>query len=109
MLEKELNELKALIEKEDWEIYDDTENSLTIGKFSPQGQDFQITVDLGESIYEFKENLYSLYSNFDVSEETYIWLDDSGHGKNGAPYDMKDVYEDFEACEENIYNLYLAL
>lgn len=109
MKKKELNKLKKIIEQEEWVIYDDSENCLLIGKFSPQGQDFQITVDLGKNIDEFKENLYSLYSDFDVSYEAYLWLDSEGHGRNGAPYDMKDVYEDMEACEENIYNLYLAL
>lgn len=29
-----------------------------------------------------------------MSYETYIWLDDTGHGRNGAPYDMIDVYND---------------
>ena len=38
--------------------------------------------------------------------ETYLWLDSDGHGKNGAPYDMKDLYEDMEACREIIYELY---
>ena len=38
-------------------------------------------------------------------EEAYIWLDDSGHGKNGAPHDMKDVYEDMEACKSMLGEL----
>ena len=45
------------------------------------------------------------YSDFDVSRETYLWLDDTGHGKNGAPYDMIEVYHDMEECEELIQEL----
>ena len=45
------------------------------------------------------------YESFDVSEEAYLWLDNSGHGKNGAPYDMKDVYEDIEEAKEEFGKL----
>ena len=34
-----------------------------------------------------------------------LWLDEFGHGKNGAPYDMKDVYEDFEWVKNRILTL----
>ena len=34
---------------------------------------------------------------------------EDGHGKNGAPYDMKDLYGDMEACQDMIYELYQAL
>ena len=51
-------------------------------------------------------NLYERYSDFDVSSETYLWLDNTGHGTNGAPYDMKDLYEDMDACQEMIMELY---
>lgn len=35
----------------------------------------------------------------------YLWLDDEGHGSNGAPYDMKDVYEDMEWWKDSLENL----
>ena len=54
---------------------------------------------------EFSEQLQERYNNFDCSEETYLWLDNTGHGTNGAPYDMKDLYEDMEACEEMLREL----
>ena len=54
------------------------------------------------------DNLNSIYADFDCSEETYLWLDSTGHGTNGAPYDMKDLYEDMEACQEMIMELYRA-
>ena len=47
----------------------------------------------------------SNHQNFDVSEHAVIWLDESGHGVNGAPYDMKDVYEDFEWVKNRILTL----
>ncbi len=48
-------------------------------------------------------------NNFDCSEEAYIWLDNTGHGVNGAPYDMKEVYNDMEACLEMMKELHEQL
>ena len=40
--------------------------------------------------------------DYDVSYETYLWLDNTGHGKNGAPYELEDILEDIKACEQYI-------
>ena len=32
--------------------------------------------------------------NVDESYDAYIWLDEFGHGKDGAPHDMEDVLAD---------------
>lgn len=77
-----------------------------IGRYSPAGQDFWFCADLGNDLEAFAENILSEYLNFDVSYETYLWLDNTGHGKNGAPYDMKEVYEDMEECQEYIREVY---
>ena len=53
--------------------------------------------------------IYEYWEGFDVSYETYIWLDETGHGMNGAPENMKDLYEDMEACETMVHDLWLAL
>lgn len=81
--------------------------------FSPAGQDFGFSIDIDNSekykFYSLLEKIYECYTNFDVSEETYLWLDDSGHGKNGAPYDMEDVLADMKWCEKSILELYDAI
>lgn len=84
------------------------ENGFLISKFSPAGQDFSFEIE-GETLEELINNTYDYYENYDVSYETYLWLDDTGHGTNGAPCDMKDLYEDMEACKEMIYEIYEAL
>lgn len=87
-------------ETEDYICYD-------FGKYSPAGQDFHVSAELENmEIETLIDNLNSRYADFDCSEETYLWLDDTRHGKNGAPYDMKDLYEDMEACQEMIMELY---
>lgn len=65
--------------------------------------------DLDIRISEIAHNLYSTYENFDVSYEAYLWLDDTGHGTNGAPYDMKNIYEEMEICENLIEKVWLAV
>lgn len=100
------NHVKKIIkvaEKLDWKVTE-YNGEFELEKFSPAGQDFIISVS-ADTLEEFSERLYDRYNDFDVSEEAYIWLDDTGHGKNGAPYDMKDVYEDMEACEEMVREL----
>lgn len=92
-----------------WTVSHEDENIYLFGKYSSAGQDFNILIDTEADPTLFLNNLYERYSDFDISEEAYLWLDDTGHGKNGAPYDMKDVYEDMEECRDNILELYSAL
>ena len=55
------------------------------------------------------ENIEEYYEDFDVDYETYIWLDQFGHGRNGAPYRMRAVLEDMEATEKMIEELLEAI
>lgn len=55
------------------------------------------------------EDIDNYYEGFDVDSETYIWLDQSGHGRNGAPYRMRSVLEDMEATEKMIGELLDAI
>ena len=100
-IEQVLNKIKEL----GWSV-DKYDDCYELGTYSPAGQDFSITVDKNDDIKYFIENIYETYLDFDVSYEASLWLDEYGHGKNGAPYDMKDVYEDMEWCEEAILELY---
>ena len=98
-------------EENGWSVYidDETEDHICFdfGKYSLAGQDFHVSAELEDmEIDTLTNNLYERYSDFDVSSETYLWLDNTGHGTNGAPYDMKDLYEDMEACQEMIMELY---
>lgn len=77
--------------------------------YTTYGQDCNFNIDIGKSIDEFLDNLYNYYIGFDVSAETYQWLDSEGHGTNGAPYDMMDVYNDMKEYEEKILSLWRAL
>ena len=102
--------MKEIIEKIEglgWtvDVLKEEEECWQLGQYSPAGQDFFVVInaDNKESIIE---KLKEVYEDFDVSEEAYLWLDESGHGRNGAPYDMKDVYEDMQACKNMLERLY---
>ena len=94
-----------MIEAEGFTVSQADENVYEFSKFSPADHDFSFCVDAEDDLELFRDNIIELHQSFDPSYEAYLWLDDTGHGKNGAPYDMKDVYEDMEACQEYIYDL----
>lgn len=108
-MKKEVRKLIEKIENLGWSVNIEDDTMVSLGKYSPMGQDFNISIDTENDVDCFIENIYKYYDNFDVSYETYLWLDNEGHGKNGAPYDMRDVYNDMEACKNNIYELYQKL
>lgn len=108
-MNKKIKKAFERIENKGWTVTQECDNVYDFGKYSPAGQDFHISIDTENDVDLFKSNVYERYSNFDVSEETYLWLDNFGHGTNGAPYDMKDVYEDMEACQEMILEIHDAI
>lgn len=65
------------------------------------------------SFKKLLKELKSYIDNFDVSYETYIWLDKFGHGTNGSPYEMEDVLNNtkeelsmYKTLFEDLQNLY---
>ena len=102
-----INKIIKVSENLDWSVQIDN-NNFTFSKYSPAGQDFNIEIGT-DNLSELIEILKSRCEDFDICYETYLWLDDTGHGANGAPYDMKDLYEDMEACLEMMKELYNEL
>lgn len=113
-----LNKIDEIAESEGWQVdysYSGEKDAWFIFSFyknSPAGQDFYFQVDVPneedeDTFYEnVADSIYQYWDDFDVCYETYLWLDDTGHGKNGAPYDMKDLYEDTESCKKMIHDLW---
>lgn len=95
-MNKELENMIEVAGDLGWNLHRDGDE-FTFQKDSPAGQDFSFfvrTKTLKNAIEEIQERC----ENYDCSEEAYMWLDYSGHGSNGAPYDMRDLYDDMEAC-----------
>lgn len=73
------------------------------------GQDCHFEIEKFDDANDFLEELWNYYENFDVSKETYLWLDNSGHGTDGAPYEMIDVYNDMNEYKQEIRELWCRL
>lgn len=105
----------ACAEANDWTVqaainYKEQKTEFEFGKFSPAGRDFSFSVEMKcANINSLIENFDKYYEDFDVDYETYIWLDQWGHGKNGAPYRLRAVLEDAEATEKMIEELLDAI
>lgn len=80
-------EILEKLESLDFKIEID-EQCVTFYRASSAGQDFSFMVEHENDIDKLVKNIENYYENFDVSSETYLWLDEDGHGKNGAPHDM---------------------
>lgn len=86
------------------------ETTFQFEKYSPAGHDFVFSEKMHkDDVATLIHGIYRYYEDFDVSEETYLYLDSSGHGVNGAPYDMRDLYNDIEASCNDVEKLYDAL
>lgn len=91
-----------------WDKNDDGTKFVMFNQYSPAGQDFNIELEY-ETLGEIEDKLREYYDNYDPSYEANLWLDEEGHGKNGAPYEMIDVYNDMKACEKMIDELACAI
>lgn len=103
--------IEKIAEELGWDVtwYENSRTkSVMFSQFSPAGQDFNVEVNY-KTLGEIEDKLREYYDSYDPSYEAYLWLGDDGHGKNGAPYEMIDVYNDMKACEEMIDELACAI
>lgn len=84
-------------------------NEYELRRYSPKGQDFHTYIQDVVSAKDFIDSLYKNIKYYDPSEETSLWLDDAGHGINGAPYEANDIYDDMVACKNMMLDLLNAI
>lgn len=76
----------------------------------PYGPEIDVSVIINDNDpWTLIEDLNSYYSGYDPDYEAYLWIGDDGHGKNGAPYHIKTIVENYERAEEKIGDLLEAL
>lgn len=77
-------------------------------KCSPQDQDFIATIWFeNENEQDFIDKLRNYWENYDPDEEAVAWVGNDGHGKNGAPYSIRDILNDMEDCKSMLRELYI--
>lgn len=110
-----IDKITECAENKSWSVSFETDQEKGIvvcefSKYTPAGQDFSFSVAMKEnSLDSLVADMEEYYEGFDVDSEAYLLLDDNGHGKNGAPYRMKDVLEDMEVAEKYIESLLDAI
>ncbi len=103
-MSKKFKKFRKIAENLEWKVTVEG-NYMYLQKYSPAGQDFNLEIE-AQNMQEAVTELKNRCDNFDCSEEAYLWLDETGHGTNGAPYNMKELYEDMEACLKMMVELY---
>lgn len=109
-----MNSILSVIRENGWNVRTaDMENEciqFEFSRFTPAGQDFNFSAEMtGDNPETLSESIKEYYEGFDTDTEAYLWIGEDGHGKNGAPYHIKNIVDDMEAAEEMIYQLYEAM
>lgn len=112
-MEQKLKDLIIEIgEKNGWSVdfFENNENCVNVNfqRYSSAGQDFSFGVEVNDNNPQgLLDDIDNYYQEFNPDGEALLWCDNDGHGKNGAPYRLKDIIADFEEIEEEIHQLLL--
>ena len=98
--------IASAFEKLDLSFELDAESqTLEISTYSPEGQDCSATfkADYMENLLrDMAEWIY----DYDADYQASLWIGDDGHGRNGAPYHLKDIVTDMEWWRDQIDELH---
>ena len=99
-LEKALN--KALKDSL-WKVSSIDDNIVTFQVDLPINYDTTTEIQ-AKTMQEVIEEARSM-AEMDVDYEASLWIGDDGHGKNGAPYHIKDIVQEMEDYAEALEEL----
>lgn len=98
----QFEKLQDVAEELGWS-YQDWAEEIVLSRYTSFGQDYSFELDSTEDLLE---QIFDIWQNFDPCTQTMLWLDNLGHGKNGAPYYMGDVLKDMEEIDSELEKLY---
>lgn len=102
-------------EAKGWSVYTSKNPEAEIWQFefsqcTKAGQDFNFSAEMKDGDPDnLIKSVRGYYDSFDPEEETYIWIGEDGHGKNGAPYHICDIVADMEDADGMVLDLLAAL
>lgn len=105
-----IEQIIAIAEQLGWQVKTDTDKPNLVvfdfQQYTPHGQDFSFSVEMkGNDTDSLLQEVETYYEDFDPDYEAYLWIGTDGHGKNGAPYRIKDIVSDMEQAEAMIEKL----
>ena len=97
-----------------WQVTSDTSVPNVVefefSQYTPAGQDFDFCAEMKDNDPDtLLKEIEQYYEGYDPDYEAYLWIGTDGHGKNGAPYHIKDIVSDMEAAEAMKNTLYETL
>lgn len=73
--------------------YED-DNMICLQMYTPAGEDWFIEIPLGDADEDFVKAVWEYADNFDVDEETEMWIE--RRGQNGVPSSIRTLLKDAE-------------
>ena len=112
--QEKIQKVTEISQSKGWSISVDDKNKSNIQfdfqRYTTYGQDFNFSAEMKcEDIDTLIADMEQYFEGFDTDYEAYLWIGNDGHGKNGAPYHIKDIVSDMEEAEKQIHDLLEAL
>ena len=112
--QKQIQRVTDIAQEKGWSVSLENEGKSSIElefqRYSNFGQDFIFNAEIqNKDIETLIDSIKEYYEGFDPDYEAYLWIGTDGHGKNGAPYRIKDIVSDMEQAEAMIEKLYETL
>ncbi len=110
-----IDRITECAEAKGWSVHTSKNPKTEIWQFefsqsTKAGQDFNFSAEMKDGDPDsLIKSVREYYEGFDPDEEAYLWIGEDGHGRNGAPYHIRDIVADMEDAESMVLDLLAAL
>ncbi len=110
-----IDRITECAEAKGWSVHTSKNPKAEIWQFelsqsTKAGQDFNFSAEMKDGDPDsLIKSVMEYYEGFDPDEEAYLWIGEDGHGRNGAPYHIRDIVADMEDAESMVLDLLAAL
>lgn len=110
-IEALVDKIIDIAEDDGWSVHnycdDFSEIELEFSKSSSASQDFSFCISTKSGSQQgFLAEMRDYIDGYDPDYQATLWIDEWGHGKNGAPYRLADIIADMEECKRNMQDLH---
>ncbi len=103
---------RAIHSSTDWEVDFSQENSSVTATFVPLfslTRDYSLEIEDVRGFEDLCKKVQESYEGFDPDYETFLWIGPDGHGRNGAPYHIRDILAEHDLIDSKLSGLLFAL